>query len=273
MTTTQNNVLGLTKTDNLNPAKYDHVGQVVTYTLTATNNGNTTLHNVSVSDSPALDGFSCTPSVPAASLAPGASIVCTGSHTITQADLNAGSFTDTASATSTEKNAPDAKDTVSGAAPTPVGQITPTGTTCNQFDLGTAATLSQLNYSIKNGNVSAVNPGVFFYWIKVTVAAAGSYTFTINQTQSDTYPHFFDQAAGSFVYNSGCTKVNVQNVSTSGGVTTVTFTAPSAGTYIIGIKYDSKSVQGFTAPAGDVIYTFATGGVLGSSQNITLKHP
>src|SRR5205823_6087856 len=108
--------LGLTKTDNLNPGgTYDHVGQVVTYTLTATNNGNTTLHSVSVSDTPALDGFSCVPSIPAASLAPGASIVCTGTHSITQADLDAGSFTDTGHATSTETNAPDAPDTVFGA--------------------------------------------------------------------------------------------------------------------------------------------------------------
>jgi uncharacterized repeat protein (TIGR01451 family) len=88
---TQNNVLTLTKTDDLkdvngDPIKYDHLNQVITYTLTATNSGNTTLHNVSVSDSPALVGFSCTPSIPVASLAPGASIVCTGTHSITQAD-------------------------------------------------------------------------------------------------------------------------------------------------------------------------------------------
>jgi uncharacterized repeat protein (TIGR01451 family) len=112
--TPPNPSLSLTKTDNLNPAKYDHVGQVVAYTLTATNNGNVTLHNVTVSDNPALAGFICTPSSPAASLAPGASVVCTGTHTITQADLDAGSFTDTASASSTESNAPNVNDTIHG---------------------------------------------------------------------------------------------------------------------------------------------------------------
>ena len=104
--------LSVTKTDDLNPAKYDHVGQIVTYTLTAKNTGNTTLHNVSVSDAPALAGFSCTPGIPAATLAPGATVICTGTHAITQADLDAGSFKDTASATSTEANAPNADDTV-----------------------------------------------------------------------------------------------------------------------------------------------------------------
>ncbi len=111
---TQNAVLSLTKSDSLNPTKFDHVGQLVTYTLTATNSGNVTLHNVFVSDNPALTSFSCNPSLPAASQAPGSSIVCTGTHSITQADLNAGSFVDTASATSTEDNAPDASDTVLG---------------------------------------------------------------------------------------------------------------------------------------------------------------
>ena len=111
---TQSTKLGLTKTDNLNPAIYDHVGQVVTYTLTATNISNITLHNVTVSDNPALDNFSCTPSIPVASLAPGVSVACTGTHTISQADLDAGSFADTASASSNEAPAPDAPDTILG---------------------------------------------------------------------------------------------------------------------------------------------------------------
>ena len=109
--------LALTKADNLNPAFYDHVGQVVTYTLTATNTGNTTLHAVTVSDSPVLAGFSCkvgatVVTLPVASLAPGASIVCTGTHSITQGDLDAGKFDDTASASSTEATATDANDEI-----------------------------------------------------------------------------------------------------------------------------------------------------------------
>lgn len=107
--------LSLTKTDNLNPGWYRSVGQVVTFTLTAKNTGGVPLSNVTVSDSPALDGYSCTPSVPAASLAVGSSVTCTGSHTITQADLDAGSYADTASASSDQVAAPDAPDTITAA--------------------------------------------------------------------------------------------------------------------------------------------------------------
>src|SRR5947207_6380069 len=77
-------------------------GQVVNYTLTATNTGNTTQHNVTVSDSPALAGFSCTPSIPVATFAPGATIVCTGSHTITQDGMDTGLYNDHGVVTNTE---------------------------------------------------------------------------------------------------------------------------------------------------------------------------
>jgi hypothetical protein len=153
------------------------------------------------------------------------------------------------------------------------GQITPTATTCSQFDSGTAATLSSLQYSVKNGNVSAVNPGVFFYWIKVT-ATAGSNTFTINQaiTTGNFDSHFFASTSGSNVYKSDCTAIKPPpSIITSGGVTTVTFNASSAGTYIIGIKYNAKSVEGFSAPSPTTVsYTFSAGGVPGSTQGLDL---
>ena len=118
VTTTQNAALGLTKTDDLNPGTFNTLGQVVTFTLTATNNGNVTLHNVSVGDDPALDGFSCTVggnavTFPLDSLAPGDAIVCTGTHSITQSDLVTGNLVDTASASSNEFTPADVGDTIS----------------------------------------------------------------------------------------------------------------------------------------------------------------
>jgi hypothetical protein len=150
-----NPLLGLTKIDDLNPSKYNAVGQVVTYTITATNDGNVTLHNVTVSDNPSLDSFSCNPSIPAASLAPGDSIVCTGTHTISQADLDAGSFKDTASATSTEADAPDAPDTILGAQGPALG-LTKTTTTTSYSVVGDTI---NYKYVLKNiGTVTLTGP-------------------------------------------------------------------------------------------------------------------
>lgn len=94
----QNLQLTLTKTDNLHT--YNSPGQVVTFTITATNSGNTTLSNVQVADSPALDGFTC--AAPVATLAPGGVVTCTGTHTVTLNDFyGTGKFSDTATATAT----------------------------------------------------------------------------------------------------------------------------------------------------------------------------
>src|SRR4029077_4824029 len=78
--------------------------------------------------------------------------------------------TPTATATATATFTPTPTPT-----PTPPGnisKITPTGTTCQQFRDGTAQTLLNLNYSVQNGKIkNNVNPGVFFYWVSVTVPA------------------------------------------------------------------------------------------------------
>jgi hypothetical protein len=152
------------------------------------------------------------------------------------------------------------------------GQITPTATTCSQFNAGTAATLDTLNYSVKNGKISQVSPGVFFYWIKVT-AVAGSNTFTINQTitTANFDSHFFSFTSGSAVYSSTCVK-QTSGITQSGGITSIAFTASSAGTYIIGIKYDAGSVKGFAAPSPTttVHYEFQVPTVSGSLQALDL---
>jgi outer membrane autotransporter protein/uncharacterized repeat protein (TIGR01451 family) len=75
-------------------------GDRLDYSVTATNNGNVTLHNVVVSD----DHFAATQTC--ATLAPNATCVLTGSYVVTAADTTAGSVTNTGSATSTEATAP-----------------------------------------------------------------------------------------------------------------------------------------------------------------------
>ena len=93
--------LSIVKTSNVQT--YDAVGDVIAYTVKATNIGNYPLSNVVVTDkllTVKLDNFVCSPTIPVASLAPGASITCTGSHTITQADLDKGDVLNTACADS-----------------------------------------------------------------------------------------------------------------------------------------------------------------------------
>ena len=97
--TTQSPSLSLTKSASV--TKVSQVNQTVTYSFSVTNTGNVTVNNVTINDvqaapslSSSLSGLTC----PDASLAPGGNETCTATYTVTQADLNHGSITDTATA-------------------------------------------------------------------------------------------------------------------------------------------------------------------------------
>ena len=106
----QTKTLSITKTDNT--TSYDHVGQVITFTIVATNTGNVP-QAITVSDTPALDNFSCTPTN-GTSVAPPGTMTCTGTHAVTQADLNAGNLHDLACADATGATQVCAPDDVPG---------------------------------------------------------------------------------------------------------------------------------------------------------------
>ena len=89
----QNPALGIVKTDG--DATYDEVGDVIHYSIKATNIGNVTLHDVVVTDPNAVN-LVCVPALPVDDLAPGDEIDCTAEHVVTQADLDNGSYLNTA---------------------------------------------------------------------------------------------------------------------------------------------------------------------------------
>jgi uncharacterized repeat protein (TIGR01451 family) len=101
----------LSITKDATESGFDAVGDVIHYTITAWNSGNVTLHNVDVTDSQVSD-LDCTPATPVADLAPGDSIVCTASHTVTQGDLDAGHFYNQACVDDGQGNAAEACDDV-----------------------------------------------------------------------------------------------------------------------------------------------------------------
>jgi hypothetical protein len=155
--------------------------------------------------------------------------------------------------------------------PTPiqvVSQITETGTTCTDFSGGTAQTLDTVQYKVKNGKIGQENPGVFFYWVKVT-APAGNNTFLVNQSiTTGNFNTLFALAYGSNVYNSSCKNAHGNftqgTINNTTGTVTVTFNAPIAGVYYIGIKFSTSSVDGKTAPTPTTVgYSYSTTGVFG----------
>jgi hypothetical protein len=75
---------------------YGAAGDSIPYSYVVTNTGNITVHGVSVSDNK-IASVSC----PSGNVDPGNSVTCTASYTVTQADVDAGSVTNTATASAT----------------------------------------------------------------------------------------------------------------------------------------------------------------------------
>ncbi|MFL9832389.1 gliding motility-associated C-terminal domain-containing protein, partial [Flavobacterium sp. ST-87] len=120
----QNSKIALVKTASV--AGTGVKGDIITYTFTVTNTGNTTLTNIVITDP--MVGLTITGN-PIATLAAGASsTVIKGTYTITQADLDAGKVTNTALATAQDPKGNNVTD-ISG---TTVDNDTPTTTPITQ---------------------------------------------------------------------------------------------------------------------------------------------
>lgn len=130
------------------------VDQVLTYTLRATNSGNQTLRGVSVSD-PMLSGFSCA----ADTLARDAVLECSGTYVVTQADIDAGSLSNTATTRAITPQGDGVGDTatlvVDMPAATPAVSLTKTATPTPFGAVG--STLTYLFEVENTGNVSLTN--------------------------------------------------------------------------------------------------------------------
>ena len=96
-----NPAIDLVKTAS--PTTVTAAGQQVGYTFVVTNTGSSSLSDVSVSDAFSSGGTGTMSAItcPTTTLAPGGSTTCTASYAVTQADVDAGSVTNTAVASGT----------------------------------------------------------------------------------------------------------------------------------------------------------------------------
>ena len=149
-------VLTLVKDSPSTPTK---AGDTVNYTFTVTNDGDTTVNGLSVTDT-AFSGTGTAPVItcPVTSLAPGDQTVCTASYTVTQADVDSGLLTNTAKASGTTVNGtvdspPSTKEIP--ITPDPVLELTKTAAPATVDTAGQTITYT---ITVKNtGNVTVSN--------------------------------------------------------------------------------------------------------------------
>ena len=141
----------------------------------------------------------------------------------------------------------------------PSGNTFPTQVSCEIFNTGTTPPLNTIEYTA-NGTINQdVAPGVFFYWSKFTIGSAG--VLTVEQTNDEGAAYNFDVHNGwAKLYDGNCGFIRDLTVVDGSPVSVTSSSSIAAGTYIVGVKYDSKSIAGLTAPGGDgvVNYDYAT---------------
>src|SRR5262245_37162001 len=131
--------------------------------------------------------------------------------------------------------------------PLPGGKITPTQVECSDFLAG-PPTLSSINYPSSNGLIGqGINPGKFFFWTSITTTIPNQ-VVTVQQsnTSSNNAALFGIHQGWQRLYTGTCSSWT-QGTQTNNG-TGASFTVPTPGSYVIGIKYDPKSIAGTSVP-------------------------
>jgi large repetitive protein len=238
-------------------------GSTIAYTFLVTNTGNVTLTGLLINDANLDAAAVC----PVTTLAPGASTTCTGTHTITQAEINAGVVNNSATATGTPPGGgtttspPDTTSTPIAAAPALTIDKTagaPSGTTAGSTIAYTFlvtntgnVTLTGLLINDANLDAAAVCP--------VTTLAPGASTIC-------TGTHTITQAEiNAGVVNNSATATGTPP---GGGTTTSppdTTSTPIAATPSLTIDKTAGAPSGTTA-GSTIAYTF----LVTNTGNVTI---
>ena len=262
--------LSLTKTASPSTTADFAVGTVVTYTFEVENTGNAVVSGIAIDESgfggaEILSPVSCTAGVD--SLVPGAKATCTATYALTQADIDRGSLSNTATATGTAPNG----DSIASSPST----ATLTGVSAPKLTFQKTADTSALGDPVRAGDVvtyhfSATNSGnvtltdvgfddalaglsaLGYSWPTATAGtlapgqtATATATYELTQTDLD---------AGS-VTNTATVTGGAPN----GGSTTTdsAVSIPLVSTASLGLEKTGGLASGATGKAGDTVeYTF-----------------
>lgn len=240
-------------------------GETIDYTFEASNTGNVTLNNISVTD-PLVTSITCPSGNPIPSLLPGTSETCTGSYTITQTDVDNGARDNTATADSDETD-PPVTDTER--VPLPQGAAEMTVVKSSQTTSINAPTTVSYGYLVTNTSASTLtgislvddNTTTSVSCPGTSLAPAGFFTCTATRvvTQADI------DANGSPVVDSGNLVNNVTASSNESEDATDTLIIPIVIDRSINVVKSSTTSE-VTGPA-TVDYSY----LVTNTGNVTLS--
>ncbi len=249
-------VPGISLSKSGSPATYSAVGNIITYSFIVRNTGEVNLTGIVLSD-PDVTSLSC----PATALAVGAQMTCSGIHSISQADLDRGYFTNNASVTSAEVGPATATFTVN-AVQNPSLSIVKTQTSSSPYKVGESVsysivatntgniTLSSVTVSDPNavlGSCSPSNPAA--------LAPGGTITCSASHILTSAEVINAKSLTNTATATSGSLSVNSSVTTTFNPAMTFTKSVTSTGPYTIGSTVTYSLVVTNT---GNVTLTWVT---------------
>ena len=163
------------------------------------------------------------------------------------------------------------KVTVSG--PTNCSHLFPTGTDCSDYldpTIVDTLVLEEVCLTTSGGTITNGTPGVFFFYGDFP-AVKGENTITVDQIVPDGMQAFSVLNTNNlWIFDSNCNSQRISVVQ-NGEDWIITFRAKQAGTFVVSVKYDVKSLIGTSAPDGPVNYLFGIDGVGASYGSITVR--
>ena len=209
---------------------YNAVGNLLSYSYLVTNTGNVAINAIAIADDRTTNE-----ACPAASLAAGASMTCSATYTVTQADLDAGSVTNTVTMTGTPSSgtlAPAIDDLTINAAATPTWTVVKSSTDSSYSAVGTVLDYSYLVTNTGNVTINAI-------------------AIADDRTTNEACPAA-TLAAGASMTCSATYTVTQADLDAGSVTNTVTLTGtPSSGTLAPAI--DDLTINATVAPAWTVV--------------------
>ena len=268
--------IGLVKTASING--YSAPNTPVSYSYAVTNTGNVALTSVAVTDPMVgLSAINCGSGTDTiASLAPTASVTCTASYTTSQADVDAGSLSNTGTATGTPPVGANVSHT--STVDIPATQTPGIGIVKSASISGFAAAGTQVSYSYavtNTGNVTLAPVTVTDPMVGLSAIACPSATLAPSATETCTATYTTTQADVSrgSITNTG-TATGTPPAGASHNVTATSSVTVSANqSPAIGIV-KSASIKSYSAAGTPVTYSYkVTNSGTVTLNPVTVKDP
>jgi hypothetical protein len=267
-TTTVNVISPLTLTKSSTTSSFSAVGQTITYSYLVGNATGVAISGITPSDNKvASANLSC----PSSTLAAGASETCTGSYTTTQADLDAGSVTNTATVSGTDPSGDTVTSTTATLTVTAVSSpqigIVKSASVPSYSSAGTAITYSYLLTNAGNVTLHAVGVADAMAGLSAITCPATTLAPGASETCTATYATTAQNVAGGSITNTATasgTSPSGTVVTAASSVTVPLLSWPTPAPITYGTALSATQLDASASVAGTFTYSVPAGAVLGA---------